>query len=616
MCGIAGVVRTDQPVSQQAVDAMVSSMEHRGPDDRGSWLSSDAKSSFGHCRLSILDLSKANAQPMKARHQDVVITFNGEIYNFQELRDDLSALGHQFVTTGDTEVVLQGYLQWGRDVLQKLDGMFALAIRDERNRGVLLARDRAGEKPLFYRLQGHEIRFASELKALLLDPSLPRRLSLEAVDEYLAYGYVPGDRCIIESVRKLPPAHALWFSLDDGSHRSWRYWEIPAPTRNARPVAELDARLEQLLLDAVRRQLVADVPVGILLSGGVDSSLIAAMAARDGRKVRTFTISFPDHPSHDEASFARLVADHLGTDHHELPAPAASMDLVPMLARQYDEPIADSSMVPTYLVSRAIREHATVAIGGDGGDELFGGYPHYNWILKQQRAMRFVPRLAALAASKVGRRLPPGTRGRNYIAGLAGNDPFAQINLIFDAQWRRRIFGSLRDADFPSDLAEQRRRMTVIPAGSTVRQAMLLDFMTYLPDDLLVKVDRASMLTSLEVRAPYLDRALMEFAWGEVPDELKTDGRERKILPKRLAKRILPAAFDIKRKQGFSLPLQAWFRGPWGDFVREVLGSAPYYDKKAIESLIQGEMSGRNNSHRLYTLVFLELWRREYGVTL
>jgi len=615
MCGIAGVVRTGRPVDRQALETMIDAMEHRGPDDRGSWLSDDGRVGLAHCRLSILDLSSASAQPMRATEGDVILSFNGEIYNFKELRDELTKLGHQFVTTGDTEVVLKGYLQWGRDVVEKLDGMFALSIHDQRNRGVLLARDRAGEKPLFYRVEGQELRFSSELKALLLDPAIPRRMSIEAVDDYLTYGYVARDRCIVESVRKLLPAHALWFSTDDGSHSVWPYWEIPAPSSVRTSDAELDRRFEEILEGAVRRQLVADVPVGILLSGGVDSSLLAAMAARGGRSVRTFTITFPGNPSHDEGPHARLIANHLGSTHLELPAPEASMDLVPMLARQYDEPIADSSMIPTYLVSRAIREHATVALGGDGGDELFGGYFHYNWIHRQQKLVRRLPRFATGAVASIGRRLPPGTRGRNFIIGLGGNAPFSHVNLVFDDRWRSRIFTPLRDAGLGA-FAEQQRLATVIGQGSVVRQTMALDFLTYLPDDLLVKVDRASMLTSLEVRAPFLDRSVVEFAFRDVPDALKADGTNLKILPKRLAARLFPPEFDLKRKQGFSLPLKSWFQGSWGNFVREILRESPYYDWPAVESLIRGETEGRNNSHRLYSLVFFELWRREYGMTL
>lgn len=615
MCGIAGVVRLDQPVERRLLEQMIDSMEHRGPDDRGSWLSSSRRTGFGHCRLSILDLSKASAQPMRGSRDEVVVSFNGEIYNFSDLRVELSKLGHRFTTTGDTEIVLNGYLQWGREVVQKLDGMFALSIHDERAGGILLARDRAGEKPLFYRVDQKELRFASELKALLLDPAIPRRMSLEAVDEYLTYGYVARDRCIVDSVRKLAPAHALWFSTENGRHEIWSYWEIPSPSESRLPDIELEHRFEEVLAGAVQRQLVADVPVGILLSGGVDSSLIAALAVKGGRPVRTFTITFPGHATHDEGPHARLVAEFLGTHHRELPAPEASMDLVPMLARQYDEPIADSSMVPTYLVSKAIREHATVALGGDGGDELFGGYFHYNWICRQQKLTGRLPAAATRLVAAAGRRLPPGTRGRNFIIGLGGNAPFSHVNLVFDQQWRERIFPALRDGGLGA-LAEKRRVEAVIPAGSVVRQAMALDFRTYLPDDLLVKVDRASMLTSLEVRAPFLDRTMLEFAFRDVPDSMKADGTHLKILPKRVAARLLPREFDLKRKQGFSLPLKSWFRGSWGNFVRDTLRESPYYHWPAVESLIRGEMRGRNNSHRLYSLVFFELWRREYGMTL
>jgi asparagine synthase (glutamine-hydrolysing) len=381
-------------------------------------------------------------------------------------------------------------------------------------------------------------------------------------------------------------------------------------------------RLDALLEDAVRRQLVADVPVGVLLSGGIDSSLVTAMAARvSSAAVRTFTISFPGHGAFDEGPYARQVASHFGTAHTELVAEPASVELLPTLARQYDEPMADSSMVPTYLVSRLIRQHATVALGGDGGDELFGGYTPYGWLLKQERARRFIPKFVrAGTAGAVSKVMPVGVRGRNYLMGYGGD--FAESSMfsriLMDEQLRARLLAPV--------LGRIGRRLPP-PEGfhralggecsSPVRTMTAMDFLSYMPDDILVKVDRASMLSSLEVRAPWLDHRLIEFAFGEVPDSLRATTAARKILPRRLAQRLLPAALDLQRKQGFSLPLASWFRGSWGKFFEEVLGDAStdLFDRRTVLQLVEGQRRGRSNTNRLFALTMFELWRREYGAS-
>jgi len=310
------------------------------------------------------------------------IVFNGEIYNYKELRRELQGRGHRFRTATDTEVILEAYREWGVECIARLNGMFAIGLFDARTNRLVLARDRAGEKPLFYRTGGRTLTFASELKALFADPACPRTMDIEALDFYLAFGYVPGERCLVQGIRKLPQGHVLVFDLTSGAMRTWPYWTLPPKTAGAdAPDDELLDELDALLASSVRLRLIADVPVGVMLSGGIDSSLVTAMAVRaSSRPVKTFTVTFPGHAGFDEAPFARAVAAHFGTDHVEMPAEPASMDLLPELARQYDEPIADSSIVPTYLVSRLIRREATVALGGDGGDELFGGYPHHGWV--------------------------------------------------------------------------------------------------------------------------------------------------------------------------------------------------------------------------------------------
>ena len=445
MCGIVGMARSKERVNLALIETMRDTMTHRGPDDRGSWSSDDGRVGFGHRRLSIIDLSPKGHQPMRSRDGNVCITFNGEIYNFLELRADLQRLGYTFDSESDTEVLLAAYAEWGTDALARLNGMFAFAMYDSLRKRLFVARDRAGEKPLFYRHADGGFAFASELKALMADPALQRRIDLQSLNHYLAFGYVPGERCMLEGVRKLPQAHALTYDLDDNALHVWRYWRLPEPSSNGEVISaergdELVDELHALLKDSVRRQMIADVPVGILLSGGVDSSLVTAMAASvSSRPVKTFTISFPGHGAYDEAAHARLVANHFGTDHSELVGEPTTIDLLPRMAAQYDEPMADSSMLPTYLVSKLIRRDATVALGGDGGDELFGGYMHHAWVQRQQRLRSWLPRpLRRAAGAAASTLMPVGMRGRNWIVGFTSDLPqsIAHVNIYFDAHTR------------------------------------------------------------------------------------------------------------------------------------------------------------------------------------
>jgi asparagine synthase (glutamine-hydrolysing) len=500
--------------------------------------------------------------------------------------------------------------------------MFAFALFDQPQRRLFLARDRAGEKPLYYRHSTRRLAFASELKALLAEPDCSRTLDRDGFDAYLAFGYVPHDQCILHGIRKLPQGHALVYDLANDSLRTWQYWSLPA--RAATTYADDEALVEQLestLLDSVRLRLIADVPVGVMLSGGIDSSLVTAMAARVSGRVKTFTISFPGHGGYDESRHAGDVAKHFGTDHTVLPAEPVSIDLLPQLARQFDEPLADSSMVPTYLVSRLIRRQATVALGGDGADELFGGYPRHSWVQSQARVRKALPAVLRHAIRPVARALlPVGTRGRNYLLGLTGDQAFSvsQFNQYFDPDTRRRLTGSALVGNGSRSAPEQFKAGLWAKDATPLRQATATDFRSYLVDDILVKVDRASMFTSLEVRAPWLDPRLIQFAFATVPDRLRATAHERKILPRRLAARLLPPNYDLTRKQGFSLPLDAWFKGSWGDFFRDVLTDSQQQvlNRAVIDSLLTGQRKGRANMDRLFALAMFELWRREYRISM
>jgi len=619
MCGIVGVAGNVR-IGRESLVTMRDAMRHRGPDDQGVWWSADGRVGLGHRRLAIIDLSEAGRQPMAAEGS-LHVVFNGEIYNYQDLREELRELGHHFKTSSDTEVILHAYAEWGTECLRRLNGMFALALYDDNRKQLLLARDPAGEKPLFYRNDSGTLTFASEMKGLLADPACPRVLDVEALDYYLAFGYVPGERSLLQGVRKLPQGHALTFDVPTGATRTWQYWSLPPFSPSEASDEELVAELERLLCDSVRLRLISDVPVGIMLSGGVDSSLIAAMAARvSSHRIKTFTISFPGHGTFDEAPYARSVARHFDTDHVELAAEPATVDLLPELARQFDEPIADSSMVPTYLVSKLIRREATVALGGDGGDELFGGYYQHSWVQQQGRTGDWIPRpLQRLARSAVSRLLPVGTTGRNYALGLTAPSPYniVQFNVMFDADARRRLLAPLGVRIANQGGPEAYKAALCGDRATALQQATALDFRTYLVDDILTKVDRASMLCSLEVRAPFLDARLIEFAFASVPDRLRATARERKVLARMLAARVLPADLDLTRKQGFALPLAKWFKGDWGRFIEDVLTDreATLFDRRVVRQLLAGQRMGFSNTQRLFALTMIELWRRHYGIT-
>jgi len=623
MCGFVGTA-TQSPSSNRTWLATGSdAITHRGPDDAGEWWSDNGQVGLAHRRLSIIDLSPAGHQPMRDEQRGLAIVFNGEIYNFRELRAELEQRGYVFRSSSDTEVLLAAYDAWGTECLTRLNGMFAFALYDARRQTVFLARDRAGEKPLFYHLAQGTLHFASELKALLANPSLPRRINPDSLDCYLAMGYVPGERCILQGYNKLPPAHALSFDLQRGRAKMWRYWQVPdlTPEAAAEEVDELGLldELEALLEDSVRRQLVADVPVGVLLSGGVDSSLVTAMAVRATPKVKTFTIRFPGYDQYDETEHARLIARHFGTEHVELEAAESNVNLLPLLARQFDEPMVDSSMIPTYLVSRLIREHCTVALGGDGGDELFAGYPLYDRLLWTQKKVGCIPRNLRMPIARAAEALlPVGFKGRVWLQGLE-TDLQQGLPLIaahFDRSTRRRLMAG----QGAWALAAERIREQRIPkTADLLQRATRMDLENYLPEDILVKVDRASMLNSLEVRAPLLDYRLIEFAFGKVPSHLKATATSRKVLLKKLTARLLPSEFDQNRKQGFSIPLGSWLQsGPWQVFFREVLlgSDNTLFDHKVLSNLLAGQAKGRANGERLFALVMFELWRREYQVSI
>jgi asparagine synthase (glutamine-hydrolysing) len=618
MCGLIGIASTEKIAHKTWFSIARDTLIHRGPDDAGEWWSEDQRVGVAHRRLSILDLSPAGHQPMQLPSRGLTIVFNGEIYNYRELKRQLSSIGFTFHSNSDTEVLRAAYCHWGADCLHHVNGAFAFAIYDACHHRVFIARDRAGEKPLFYRFSAGTLQFASELKALLANPNNPRIIDPIAMDCYLSMGFIPGNLCILKGYNKLPPAHALSFDINTGNLSTWRYWQLPeALTENLQEEGDLLDELEFLLEDAVSQQLVADVPVGILLSGGVDSSLITAMAVRSSSQVKTFSIGFPGYGKLDETPHARMIANHFGTEHTELMAEPASADLIPKLVRQFDEPMVDSSMIPTFLVSDLVRKHCTVALGGDGGDELFGGYSHYSRLLWMERRLTLLPIYLRRIASRMAEYyLPVGFKGRNYLQALNFN-PCQELPLVasyFDSITRRRLVPDIA----PYQVAENIWKSRTPSQQDLLQRATRMDFYNYLAEDILVKVDRSSMLNSLEVRAPFLDYRLIEFAFRNVPSSLKATVSEKKILLKQLTRRSLPPEFDRKRKQGFSIPLAEWLKaGPFRDLFWDTLTSPEcLFDSAKVSRLLKGQDKGRSNGERIFALVQFELWRQAYSTSL
>ena len=622
MCGIIGIASAGPISKKDWLGKGRDTMAHRGPDSIGIWWSEDNRVGLGHRRLSIIDLSESGSQPMHDSSERLTIVFNGEIYNHRTLREGLNAFGLQFQSRSDTEVILAAYRKWGVECLLHLNGMFAFAIYDSDRHVLFLARDRAGEKPLFYTISegGRTLCFASELKALLSNDKLSRHIDPIALDCYLAMGFVPGSRCILENFSKLPPAHAMLFDLNNGDTRIWPYWNLPEfeGEKSSPPSNEniLIDEMEQLLSDAVSKQLVADVPVGIFLSGGVDSSIVTALAAGVSTGLKTFTIRFPGYSNFDETEHARLIANHFNTEHIELDAKPTTINLLPQLAAQYDEPIVDSSMIPTYLVCQLVKPYCKVVLSGDGGDELFGGYDHYRQLLWMRDNLTKLPlkfrQLVAFATKWI---IPVGFKARNWLLAMKADlgQELPLVAYYFDDLARKRLLGGTSPKGLRAEKIFDQR---VIKHPDLLQRATRTDFTNYLPEDILVKVDRASMLNSIEVRAPMLDYRVIEFAFRRVPSCLKATNNRTKIFLKRLAKRLLPAEFDLTRKQGFSIPLPVWLSsGRFRDFFEEVLlDQGCIFNRRAIEDLFAGQDRGFNNGERLFALVLFELWRRKYRV--
>jgi asparagine synthase (glutamine-hydrolysing) len=620
VCGIAGMVaRRGEEVSASDVHRMCQTIVHRGPDDEGIYARGPV--GLGMRRLSIIDLS-GGKQPIHNEDKSVWVVFNGEIYNFPELREELESRGHQFYTHSDTEVIVHLYEEMGADCVKKLRGMFAIALYDERKNSLLLARDRLGKKPLHYALHNGRLLFGSEIKTMLAVAPELAKVSLEGVLQFFYFGYVPDPLTAFQKIHKLPPGHLLEFA--GGEIKIRQYWDVP--NYGAHPPKSEEECLEQLeskLLEAVRIRLISDVPLGALLSGGVDSSIVVALMARaSSGPVKTFSIGFRNQ-DFNEAEYARMVAERYGTDHHELTVDPNIGETLEMLSGMMEEPFGDSSMIPTYYVSKLARQHVTVALSGDGGDELYAGYDRY--IVNLRRSRYGVPSwMGRIYRNHVYPVLPQNVRGRKlaWNISLPSRDRYLDGLSFLPALDRERSLFSdelLSEAgQFTDPFKRFEEYYDHAPAADTLSRLLYLDTKTYLTADILAKVDRMSMATSLEVRVPMLDQEFVEWTAG-LPIEWKFRNGTRKYLLKKLAERIgIPPALLHRRKQGFSLPLVHWMRDEMKDGLLSILTEPRtlqrgYFKPAAVRALLDEHFRGyRDHAGAIWLLLVLELWHRNF----
>jgi asparagine synthase (glutamine-hydrolysing) len=615
MCGIAGVLFADRsrPVQPAVVEAMAASMTHRGPDDAGCYC--DQNLGLGFRRLAIIDLTPMGHQPMSNPEGSVWVVFNGEIYNFQELRAGLQSHGSTFRGRSDTEVIIRTYERYGEAGLEQFNGMFALALWDARERKLLLARDRVGKKPLYYYVDDERLLFASEIKGILTVPGVDTSLDVEAVEEYFSFGFISGERTIYRRIRQVAPGHLLIARDGKVAHR--RFWQLRVGEPLAITEKEACTRLRELLEDAVRIRMVSDVPLGAFLSGGLDSSAVVALMTRVAtERVRTFSIGFRE-AKFDETRHARKVAEALGTIHVEEVVDPDYRDVVETVLSDFDEPFGDSSALPTYVVSRLTRGHVTVALSGDGGDEVFAGYDLHAIALREQVFDR-LPRSAKAGLGRFASVYPEWLRGGNMLRRAALADPLARYisrfelvsdgerQQLYSSDMRRRI-GSYRGA------LEKLRFFAETPGLDLLTRLQHNDFCHYLPDDILVKVDRMSMLNSLETRSPLLDHRVVEFVF-QLPPNFKIRNGIRKSILREVVKDLLPPSILERGKQGFAVPVAAWFRNELREFAADHIFSARMreaglFDMDYARKLISLHQSGmRDMSRHLWLLLAFSVW--------
>ncbi len=632
MCGIAGFIErnteSDSLDGHQERSALLDRMcrviRHRGPDDQGTMVLGGV--ALGMRRLSIIDLAGGH-QPINGCDDQATVVFNGEIYNYRELQRELEARGHRFHTHSDTEAIVHAYEEYGAACVDHLRGMFAFALWDARARKLFIARDRVGKKPLYYTLTTRgTLVFGSELKSLLEHPEVTRETNPQALDSYLSFGYVVDPLTIFRGIHKLPPGHFLEFA--DGRVTIRQYWDFtydPNAIDERRPEDDYLEELRALLDEAVRVRLISDVPLGAFLSGGVDSSTIVGLMSRHmDQPVKTFSIGFHED-SYDELKYARVVAEHFKTDHHEFIVTPDVCHVVDELVWHFDEPFADSSAIPTYMVSKLAREHVTVALSGDGGDELFAGYTRYGVDKKRGNFARLPRVLRENAMQSLSRRLPHGTWGRNYLHNVSLDplDRYIDSVSVFTSLNQHSLYSDgfqrqLSDGDGSDTAAGIFRRFAAhVNTGAPLDSLLYLDSKTYLPGDILTKVDRMSMAVSLETRVPLLDHKLIEFV-TRIPASMKMRGLASKHIFKRAIGDLVPPALLSRPKQGFGVPVQQWINQELRSYIRDVLTDKKmrargYFNWKYVDVLFdEHERGRRDHSMQLWSLFMLELWHRTF----
>jgi asparagine synthase (glutamine-hydrolysing) len=617
MCGICGIIDFSTQPSTETVEEMTAALHHRGPDTGGAC--SFASCVLGHRRLSILDLSDSAKQPMLSRDGMTALVFNGEIYNFQEIRSRLESSGHRFRTRSDTEVILELYIEKQEALVEDLNGMFSFAIWDERKQRLFLARDRLGKKPLYYHRRGGRLSFSSELFSLIQDAAVPREMSEQALFEYLLYDFIPGPHSIFRDVHKLPAGHVATFDAQGLDIR--RYWSPPQPESFDDYVAR-KALLEELITNAVRMRLVSDVPLGSFLSGGIDSTLVTALMRKNSsERVKSFSISFPG-TSHDESAWSTLAAQSLGTDHRQYPVEYDIEKVFSRIIHHFGEPFGDSSAIPTWHLCQHTRQHVTVALSGDGGDELFGGYERYlarrfqlvydmlPSTLRERLLEPFVDRLPG-STDYYGVSFTKKLKLFVQASRRMREDPLAVVPRTFSRDEVIQLTGTDYKVDTDPVLSAARQWTGLDP----VSRMLFTDIQTYLAEDILTKVDRMSMAHALEVRAPLLDYRVVEFAC-RLPLGFKIKGRVTKRILKDAARGHVPPAILNRSKYGFQIPLGLWFKGGLRTWAQQRLFDQAhgFFQKRAVEKVWEEHQKGRaDNAHKIWLLIFFNEWYDQFG---
>ncbi|MFL6513845.1 MAG: asparagine synthase (glutamine-hydrolyzing) [Chthoniobacterales bacterium] len=626
MCGICGSLYFDrgQPAGRGLLEQMTGTIAHRGPDGEGFYVSGPV--ALGHRRLAIIDLNRG-AQPMCNEDRTVWIVFNGEIYNFKELTADLVAKGHRFSSSSDTETIIHAYEEYGVGCLDKLQGMFTFAIWDEKDGTLFLARDRVGIKPLYYYQDAKGLIFGSEIKAILADPRVPREVDPGAIDRFLSYLYLPGDKTLLTGIRKLEPGHYLL--VRNGQTTLKQYWDLEFETasRSWRNIDEAAEELWSLLKNTVRGYMISDVPVGFLLSGGVDSTaLLSCAVSETDKRISTFTIGFDGQEFADERPYARLAADRFGTDHHEITISAQQFsDFLPKYVSHMEEPVCEPPAVALYYVSKLAREYVKVVLSGEGGDEAFGGYQNYrNLLLVEQvkaavgscsgllgGALRQASRFSGL--QRLGKYAPLMTTPVQHYYNSRVSSPFSYFNReksnLYREDFRNRVNGGGINGTFEDLFARVKSRRLL-------NQLLYVDTKTWLPDDLLVKADKITMANSLELRVPLLDHKVLEFA-ANLPVDFKVHRFQLKRVLKKAFERHVPAEILSRKKTGFPVPYAKWLAGPLSDQVHDILFSREsldrgYFNKSAIQTLMDRAKAGAPVAKEVFSLLTLELWHRQF----